>query len=163
MRNKIVGLCALLLFSIGLTGLYAQESIPASGGNASGTGGSISYTVGQVVYKTNSGTTGSEAQGVQQPYEISVVSVLDEPKGITLKCSAYPNPVADFLKLTIENLSTVSLTYQLYDVNAKLLDNKKIEGNETRISMSNFSAGTYFLKVTNSNNLEVKSFKIIKN
>ena len=51
--------------------LHAQTGIPAAGGNASGTGGSVSFSVGQVFYLMNTGTTGSVLEGVQQPFEIS--------------------------------------------------------------------------------------------
>jgi len=71
MKHKRLKLCALLLFGLGLTGLQAQESVNAAGGNASGSGGTVSYTVGQVVYTTKTGTNGSVAEGVQQAYEIS--------------------------------------------------------------------------------------------
>lgn len=59
MRHKKIKLCAVLLLGLGLTRLQAQEAIPASGGNATGNGGSASYSVGQVVYTTNTGTNGS--------------------------------------------------------------------------------------------------------
>ena len=72
MRHKRLQLIAVLLLVIGLTRLQAQETIPAIGGNASGSGGSVSYSVGQAVYTTNTGTNGSVPQGVQQPFEISV-------------------------------------------------------------------------------------------
>ena len=45
--------------------LYAQEGFSASGGQALGTAGSSSYTVGQTVYDTYTGSTGSVAQGIQ--------------------------------------------------------------------------------------------------
>jgi hypothetical protein len=70
--------------------VHAQSTIPATGGNAAGNGGSVSYTVGQIVYTTVSGTNGSVAQGVQQPYEISVVTGI-ENKEINLSCSIYSN------------------------------------------------------------------------
>ena len=125
------------------TTMQAQSTIPATGGNASGSGGSASYSVGQLVYTTNTGTTGSVVQGVQQPYEISVVTGLQEAKGIDLVCSAYPNPATDFVKLKVENYKTDNLTYQLYDISGILLENKKVEGNETNISMSNLVSATY--------------------
>jgi hypothetical protein len=162
MRYKKTILCALLLLGLGLTGLQAQEVIPATGGNASGSGGSMSYSVGQIVYTTNTGTTGSVAQGIQQPYEISVVTELEGAKGITLKCIVYPNPATDYVMLKVENYNTENLTYQLYDINGKLVENKKLDGNETSIVMSHLAATTYFLKVID-NNKEVKTFKIIKN
>ena len=125
----------------------------------------MSYTVGQVVYTTNTGTNGSVAQGVQQPFEISVVTGIEEAKGITLQCSAYPNPTTDFLTLKVDastSLSTQSMEYQLFDINGKLLENKKVEDDETSIVMSNLVPATYFLKII-QNNKEIKTFKIIKN
>ena len=83
--QKKLKLSIVLLLGIGLTVLQAQNTIPASGGNATGTGGSVSYTVGQIVYTKSAGSNGSSAQGVQQPYEISVPTALEEAKGISLE------------------------------------------------------------------------------
>jgi hypothetical protein len=51
----------------------AQETTFATGGNIPGAGGSISYTVGQVVNLYLSEKSESVAQGVQKPYEIFVI------------------------------------------------------------------------------------------
>ncbi len=67
-------LVAMLILGLGLTALKAQEVIPASGGDASGGGSSVSCSYGQMVYSINTGTNGSVAEGVQQPYEISLVA-----------------------------------------------------------------------------------------
>jgi hypothetical protein len=53
-------------------GLAMQNTIPAAGGNAKGSGGSASFTVGQIFYTKLSGTNGTVIQGIQQPYEISM-------------------------------------------------------------------------------------------
>lgn len=162
MRHKKLKLSAVLLLGLGLTGLQAQESVNATGGNASGGGGSVSYSVGQVVYTTNTGTNGSVAQGVQQPYEISVVTAIEEAKGINLLISAYPNPTTDYLTLEVKDFELTNLSFQLYDINGKLLQSEKITGNQTSIVMSNLVPATYFVKVIQGNK-EVKTFKIIKN
>ena len=163
MRQRRLKLSAVLLLGLGLIGLQAQETIPATGGIASGSGGSVSYSVGQVIYTTNTGTSGSVAQGVQQPYEISVVTGIEEAIGInvSVSVSVYPNPVTEFLKLKVESYKVEDLSYQLYDMNGRLLENKKITGSETSIAMSNHSPAIYFLKITEANK-EVKTFKIIK-
>lgn len=162
-RSNLTGLklSAVLLFGFGLTGLQAQESVNATGGNASGGGGSVSYSVGQAVYTTNTATSGSLSEGVQQPYEISVVTFVEEAKGINLSVSAYPNPTNDYLTLSIGEFDISNLSYQLYDMNGKLLQNEKITGNQTSIVMSNLVPATYFVKVIQGNK-EVKTFKIIK-
>lgn len=47
------------------TGLaHAQESIHTSGGDASGSGGSAAYSVGQVFYTSNTGSNGNNSIGL---------------------------------------------------------------------------------------------------
>lgn len=50
-------LTAICLSASGMT-IQVQNAIPASGGNASGSGDSVSYSIGQVDYTTNTGTSG---------------------------------------------------------------------------------------------------------
>jgi len=167
LRQKRLKLSAVLLLGLGLTGLQAQESVNATGGDASGGGGSVSYSAGQVVYTANTGTNGSVAQGVQQPFEISVVTAIDKAKGINLSVLAYPNPTTDYLTLRIEEFEISNLSYQLFDMNGKLLQNEKITSNQTSVFMSNLVPAIYFVKVVKTSHdlsqQEVKTFKIIKN
>ena len=161
MKNKKTKLFTTLLLGLGFSGIHAQEAVPAAGGEASGTGGSVSYSIGQLVYSTNAGTSGSVAQGVQQPFEISAVGI-QEANQITLECLVYPIPTTDFLLLKFENSPGTSLNYQLYDLTGKILENKKIKNRETRIEMCNMAPATYFLSLSDNQN-KIKIFKIIKN
>jgi hypothetical protein len=160
MKTLITGLLAFCIFGFGFV-LQAQNTIAASGGNGSGSGGTVSYTIGQVVYTTSTSTSGSVVHGVQQPYEISVVTSLEEANDIDLICSAYPNPSSDFLTLRIEKYESQDLSYRLYYITGSLLGDKKISGSETIIQMGSFMTGTYILKVSSSGK-ELKTFKIIK-
>jgi hypothetical protein len=170
--KRILG-STILLLGLGFTGLRAQESLNATGAVASGGGGTANYSVGQVVYTTNTGTNGSVAQGVQQTYEISVVTAIDQAKDIHLSASVYPNPTTDYLILSVPDFDTSKLTYQLYDGNGILLQSKNITSANTNIAMSNLLPAVYFVKITlvetmrassnnASSNKELKSFKIIK-
>jgi len=159
MKYKRLQLSAILLLGLGLTGLQAQENANATGGDASGSGGSVSYSVGQVVYTTNTGTSGSVAQGVQQAYSISEVTGLESAKGINL--SAYPNPTTDYLTLEVKDSELSGLSFQLYDLNGKLLQSENINGTQTEINMSSYVPSSYFVKVTNRTQ-SIKEFKIIK-
>jgi hypothetical protein len=87
---------------------------------------------------------------------------LEESKGITLTVSVYPNPATDYLTLSIDNFEVSKLSYQLVDISGKLIETKKLEGNQTVIVTDNLIPATYLIKVTESNR-EVKTFKIIKN
>jgi hypothetical protein len=141
--------------------LQGQETIPATGGNATGSGGSVSYTIGQILYNTFSGTNGTVAQGVQQPYEISVVTAIRNTEEINLECFVYPNPTSGLAKLVFKSPDYENMRFRLFDVNGVLLQDKKVESMETEISLENLSSSVYFLKVI-KNNLEVKVFKIVK-
>ena len=156
MQHIQLKLGTLILFLVGVMELQAQEAIPASGGS----GGSASYSIGQTVYTTITGNNGTVVQGVQQPYEISVVNGLEE-LNINLNVSTYPNPTNDFLILKIENYDKENLSYQLFDINGKLFENKKITNTETSITMNNLIPSTYYLKVIEGNK-KLKTFKIIK-
>lgn len=153
-------LCFLLMCGFCIT-IQAQNTIPTTGGNATGTGGTVSYTVGQIAYSTLSGTIGIISQGVQQPYEISVATAIENSKEITLECTVYPNPTSGLIKLIVESFDNEEMRFRLFDLNGALLQDKKVESRETEISLENLSSSVYFLKVI-SKSKEMKVFKIVK-
>jgi len=138
----------------------AQQATTATGGIASGIGGTGAYSVGHVVYTTSTGTNGSMAQGVEQAYEISIVLGVEEQQ-ISLNMMVYPNPTTDYLTLTIGNIALSGLSFRLYDSNGRLIESKKITSTSEMIRMEHLPSAIYFLKVI-QNNKEVKIFKIIK-
>lgn len=167
MRYKKIKFSAALILGLGLTGLHAQQAILSSGGNNSGSGGSVSYSVGQVVYTTNTGISGSVASGVQQPIEISVLTGMEDAKGINLTCSVYPNPTSDFLILKIDGDLKTKYIFSLYSMTGNLIRTQQVEATETQIDMGELAASTYFLRIfqtkESTSAQEIKTFKIIKN
>ena len=149
---------------IGFNKIQAQQAYLVSGGNATGSGGSISYSIGQIDYITATGTTGSVSQGLQQPFEISTLSG-QEFTQINLQMIVYPNPAVSIVNLKIdasETFNIESMSYQLFDISGKEIVNKKITDSETQISLENLSSAIYFLKVSESDKT-IKTFRIIKN
>jgi len=154
----------ILLLATGLlwAGLaQAQESANASGGDATGSGGTVAYSIGQVVYTTNTSSSGSVAQGVQHAYEIFTVSVEETTLNISL--TAFPNPTTENLTLQISDFNNEKLEYQLYDMQGKMLNSGQVTAQQTLINTSSLSPATYFINVVNQKNKQVQSFKIIKN
>ncbi|HEV7230436.1 MAG TPA: T9SS type A sorting domain-containing protein [Bacteroidia bacterium] len=154
-------LCALLLMGAGLTSLHAQQAVLAGGTDAAGSGGTVSYSVGQVAYLTAQSGTGSAAAGVQQSYEMYVITGVGENKASAMNISAYPNPATDYLMLNIPDYADSDLFYELSDVTGRVVEKRKIRYPESRIDMSCLQEATYFLKVTGGSK-DLKSFKIIK-
>jgi hypothetical protein len=141
--------------------VFAQEANVASGGNASGSEGIASYTVGQVIYTTHFESTVSVSQGVQQAFEIQTVLSLPDHHD-TILLSVYPNPTQNILTLDIQNISLEALQYQLFDLQGRLLRSGKIIESQTFLSLEILPAATYLLQVLDASK-EVKTFKIIKN
>lgn len=152
-------IAVVLLFS-SIYELNAQNAVVSSGDDIVGIGGSLSYSLGQIVYTTNLGTNATAAQGVQQPIEISTELGIPEANGINL-ISVFPNPTVSFVVLKIEEYEIANLTFNLFDSNGRLITNEKITNNETQISIENEPAAIYFLKVLDRNR-EIKTFKILK-
>ncbi|MBS4012278.1 MAG: T9SS type A sorting domain-containing protein [Bacteroidetes bacterium] len=142
--------------------LFSQDVITTSGGDGSGSGGSVSYTVGQVGYTSIESEDGTITQGVQQPFEIFVIVSIDEAADINLIFEAFPNPTAGILTLKILNYNSENLSYKLYDFNGRKVEAKSIDMLETKINMVNLPTSTYFLKIFDGNK-EIKTFKIVKN
>lgn len=159
-RNKPFFLFFLITI-ISFVKSYSQESATVSGGNATGIGGSSSYSVGQTTFTSQTSSGGLITLGVQQPYEIATLGN-DDFAEINLVMSAYPNPTTDLLHLLITNDKWNDLSYQLFDMNGRTLFNlKKIAASETRLPMQELQQGIYFLTVNNGKKT-IKTFKIIK-
>lgn len=153
----------LLYIATALPELKAQHSINASGGEISGTGGSTSYSIGQVFNQTYKSTSGSAATGIQQPYEIFVINNIENHLNITLNCSVFPNPTSDAIVLDFKDFDeTMDWMYTLFNTNGAALEKQLIINSSTSINLSNLPPSVYFLKLT-SNNIEIRTFKIIKN
>jgi opacity protein-like surface antigen len=185
--NLISKIICLVIFGTSIfSASQAQqihENVNSSGGNASGSEGTVSYSIGQAFYATKTGSNGSVAEGVQQAFEISEINTFSEQWLNELSVSVYPNPANEFLILKIGFSPSIvygKFSYYLFDLNGKLLENKMISGFETELDMRKYKSGIYFIRVTNSNtdrhinllktsypdevqNSLSKTFKIIKN
>lgn len=165
-----IGMCCMLNQS------YAQDAISAAGGNANGSGGSASYTIGQTVYTASSSATGSVSQGVQQAYTITENPVPGTPatnnpnsenpiaNGIaesSIQCAVYPNPVADQLVVSLEDeFSDVSLL--LFTADGRVVSEQSTVSQTAQIDMSQLAQGTYVLHILQGGTL-AKMFTVVKN
>jgi hypothetical protein len=139
----------------------AQKGPVATGGDATGFGGSSSYSIGQIDYIDINSPTGSSYQGLQQPYEIYQLVGTDEVI-VDFEISAFPNPVQEVVILQIGTTDTENLTYTLTDMHGRLLRKEHLTDSKTMISLADVAQATYVLAVQ-KDNAQVKSFKIIKN
>ena len=149
------------LFFYALQFSYAQETNPASGGEASGAGGEVSYTIGQLVYTNPSTAAGSLNQGIQQSIEFVTLSN-PELTAVTLKAVTYPNPTTESITLALKDADLTGLSYVMVDLLGRLVNKGTVATSETKIAMKSLPIGVYILRIQ-QNNKELKTFKIIKN
>ena len=145
--NALYFLAFLLSFSV--KAQTSHQVLSATGGDATGTGGSVAYSVGQIVYTTSTGTTGSLAQGVEQAYEIYSVGIKETTLNISL--SVFPNPTSDLLNINATGIFGKSMFY-VQDLNGRLVYQQESTFEtlmKQTIDVSKLGIGLYHLIVIN--------------
>lgn len=165
MRNKRIVksgfVVVLLTFAFLVSMTSAQEAITVAGIDVAVNSGSLSYSVGQVVYQIHTGTGGSVTEGVQQSYLIRIAPKSKKNSDKYLSFTVFPNPAADFLDLKVENFNHENLSFQVVDINGRVLLNQRITASQTRFSMNELAPAVYYVQVMLDKKL-VNTFKIIK-
>jgi len=161
MKQKKINLVMLLLAGFVINTTQAQNAITTAGGDATGVGGSVAWSLGQVVYTKYTAGNGSVAEGVQQPREISVTAGT-QTGGFNFSLLVFPNPTNDFVTLQLKYYNNENLAWQLFDFTGRLVGTNKITGNNTKIAMKQLAASVYLLKIILEKET-VQTFKLIKN
>jgi hypothetical protein len=157
-KAKLLGLCFVFA---GISVGHAQQSANASGGDASGSSGTASYSVGQVVYTYSTASSGSSNQGVQQPYEIFTTGI-DTHEEIQLEMTVFPNPTLSTINLRIDAGAWEDMSLELYNALGQFITADRIVSSNTEVPMQGLAAGKYLLRVMNDQTT-LKTFSIIKN
>jgi len=163
-RKSFVWAISFILLSIATpsNNLYSQASINSAAGSNSSGNGIIHYSIGQVFYNIHSGPGGYVSEGVQQAYEISIVNnVPDNLENLNINFAIKPNPINDYLVLSVEGDCAGELNYKVINLLGETLLSNKLDGYETIIQMNNLAPATYFIEVYSNKNT-YKIFKIVK-
>ena len=138
----------------------AQKAILATGSNATGGNGSVSYSVGQIDF-TSKGTGNQIMEGVQQAYEIITLSTTETAGSDNKDILLYPNPFKDFLFVDFTANDYRNSEFQLFDSSGKLLRQDKIKESKSEFNFSELPSAMYIIRI-NQNGKNIKTFKIIK-
>jgi hypothetical protein len=140
---------------------YSQNGPVATGTSTNGAGGSVSYSIGQIDYIAPSGSGGNTNEGLQQPYELFVVSTSLSEKDKTTVINVFPNPAIHSVIIELKNVDPKTHAYQLTDVNGKLISENKLNDQKTTVDVSELSSGIYFINISN-NSSKLNTYKLIK-
>lgn len=172
-QHKKVFLSVLLLFSIGLTGLYAQNKLYVK--EKAGT--QTSFTINNVrkltfasgnmmVNKTDKSTS---AYALSNTRYLSFRDFTTDVPQISLQESSnlilFPNPVTDQLQISYETMSEGTVQVAIFDVQGKVLLQQNLSSqtgsNHATIPILQLTKGLYMFRLQNGNKLE--TLKFLKN
>lgn len=131
------------LLVLGCWGLpaWGQQAISTSGAQATGTGGTVSYTIGQNDYRQAVGNGFVLTEGVQQPFELFVTG--SEEIEIASGIRIFPNPTYGALQAQSEGRP---FGYRLYDSQGRMLVQDLNYNLQHIILLQDYPAGTYQLE-----------------
>ena len=135
-----------------------------SGSNATGTSGTVAYSIGQVFYTYIGLTEYNVAQGIQQgEVTIENLAIPDNSVEPKAEISVFPNPTTDFVTINMTGFEFENgpRYYQLYDLQGRLVKQNTFNDTETQVNLNDVSSSIYILRVY-VNNKVLKTFKIIK-
>ncbi|MBW8522018.1 T9SS type A sorting domain-containing protein [Chryseobacterium chendengshani] len=138
--------------------INAQKALLATGSNAAGGNGSVSYSVGQIDFTTKGNQI---MEGVQQAYEITTLSTTETAGSDKKDILLYPNPFKDFLFVDFTTNDHRNSEFQLFDSSGKLLKEDKIKESKSEFNFSALPSAMYIIRI-NQNGKNIKTFKIIK-
>jgi hypothetical protein len=157
MRNSFIVFCIFFCFSVAQ--LQAQESVNSGGGEVVNSEIEISYSLGQVFFEPVSSSENSVTPGIQQAYEISLISGLSDV--VNLSIQAYPNPAVDYLNLSFPGFKEKKYTMTLIDQSGRIIYVDEIKNDLSQIEVQSLASGVYFLQIAEKEQ-QIKVFKIIK-
>ncbi len=84
-----------------------------------------------------------------------------------VKVSCYPNPAIDHVVMTISNNEAAQYRYSVVSMDGKIQQTKTVllqrGAQQVTVNLNNAAQGILFIKLENTNNNTVQSFKVIKN
>ena len=137
---------------------FGQNALASAGGHVKSTGGSTSFTVGQVAYVLKKGNGPYLNEGVQQVYTKKTTPI--EELVYLKEVQLYPNPSEEILNITLPNFDGSTTSFIIMDNMGKEVRNGMIISNTAEISLRDLPSGSYFLYLKAKK--ENRIFKIVK-
>ena len=167
-KNRIMIRPLQIIFAIPFLfaySLHAQSLSPVIVSPAGNTFQSENISLEWTLGETSIGyfTYGNKAlsEGFHQP-TLSVLSLTDKTSS-DVQINVFPNPVLSTLKVTMPLEELSKALFSLTDENGRIVSVTISNSENSRdIDMSQLKNGYYFLRVNNSQGVNIRSFKILK-
>ncbi len=155
MNKTIINACFVAGYFLAANSVQLQAQsverfvIGSSGIDFSGSGISMSSTIGETVITTETAGTIILTQGFQQPDSVNIVSV--QAIHTALNYKLYPNPTENISWLELSADNQVEVNLSLYDVAGRqVLQSKNIvlkDKHTEQLDLNHIAAGQYMLAI----------------
>ena len=160
MKRLFFFVIGIIMTNLAFSQTASPELVSSAGDSFNNTSYQLDWSIGECITATHSAGDYVITQGFHQNSYV-VTSVKD--LRIDISMSVYPNPTTDLLTVNFVKVSNFDkVKYTVTDLNGKVLQQTEVTTNQEQLNFSNYAEGTYFISVTENNQL-IKSFKIIKN
>ncbi|MFM7310701.1 MAG: T9SS type A sorting domain-containing protein [Flavobacteriales bacterium] len=153
--TTILGVSFVIFFFEG----FGQQTVLSSGGDINAASGSVSYSIGQVSYEHIDGPAGTLYEGVQQPYELFVVSI-DESM-LDVSFALFPNPTRDYITISMEHFQD-GLSMAIFDLQGQLMMDTPLLHSNQALNVQHWAPSSYIVRIRNSSGA-FSEFIFIKN
>ena len=167
MKSQLTILLILALGSLASAQSITPEVVSSGGGDTTNANVGLSWTIGEPVGETQSGSNGTITQGFHQSH-FEIVS-LEEHSELGYEIVVYPNPTTDYIQIELKfngelpAPTETKFNIALVDHAGKKLLSEDIKNKlEYAVSMSEYAQGQYFLTITSADGLLYKSAQITK-
>lgn len=160
--SHFILIIACILFSNSLVAQSIDRNTINAEGSSVSTGSlNVSYSIGETVVGTETGTI-ILTQGFQQP----TFMVDEEPppalglENITSQIEVYPNPASDFVNFRNGDMNIEKMEITIYNLSGQIQDLALIQDEEIKIDIRTLVPGEYFIRLEGPNQYAL--FKLLK-
>ncbi len=154
-KKSIISIVVFISFGFSS---FGQNALSAAGGHFKTSGGSTSFTVGQVAYVLKKGTGSYLNEGIQQVYTKKTTPI--EELVYLKEVKLYPNPTQETMTLILSSKEDVQVRYTIMDYLGKEIRNGNILSEKSEISLRDLPSGNYFISLKSKK--EIRIFKMVK-
>lgn len=137
-----------------------QQVISPAGATYQGSNIQLSWTLGETMSETFTGTSVTLTQGFHQG-KLTITSVEPDINSI-ISVSVYPNPVNDKLKIEFTEFKEHKHCFELTDIKGSIILKGVILSSPYSIDMNSLKCGIYLLKVGPTLKNQWQLHKVIK-
>lgn len=139
----------------------SPEVLTTSGDYFTSAGAQLSWTLGEPVIETVSGTNATLTQGFQQTWQTG--TIVNEINPSQMQITVFPNPTQGQITFSFKQTSGRNFMISYFDIAGKLIRTEQVNYSGTQIQsdISSVTPGMYLIVISDEN-LNQQSFQLIK-